>query len=407
MSTGCDIAIVADDLTGALDAAAPFAERGMSTRVAVTLEGLEAALGGDEGAPRVVSVNTGSRHLGRDAAARRAGEAAERLLAQRPRLLLKKVDSTLRGQVVAEAAALRHLAGQRRLLVCPAVPSQGRCVLGGEVWVEGEPLSATAYARDGLSPALTGPLRGSFAAGGVSLVRHVAEAGQPLPMTDCVVDATDDPTLTRIAEQLLEAPGDWLPVCAAGLTQALARSLALPKSLALSKNPTSTRCTGTVSRPAMLPAPARTLFALGSRSPRARRQLEMLREAFPEVPCLPAFSPAGDHKGCRECIIVPGVPADRAASAKAVAAAMAEAVAAARGEARGVLLFLCGGDIALAVLERLGGDYIELAGEWRPGVPLGHVNGDAERPVMTKAGGFGPEDLLVQLLAGIRHSSKA
>ncbi|NIC04112.1 four-carbon acid sugar kinase family protein [Billgrantia bachuensis] len=401
MNTGCDIAIIADDLTGALDAAAPFAEYGMVTRVAVTMEGLEAALVGGEDAPRVLAVNTGSRHLDRDTAARRARKAAEILLAQRPRLLLKKVDSTLRGQVVAETAALQRLDGQRRLLVCPAVPSQGRRVLGGEVWVDGEPLSTTAYARDGLSPAPAGPLVRSFAEDGVSLVRHVAEAGRPLPLTDCVVDATDDATLTRLAERLLEAPGEWLPVCAAGLTQALAVSLALPKGRALAQGQVA------ASRLPALNAPVRVLLAVGSRAPRARRQLELLREAFPEIPCLSAFGPVHGDDDRRECVIVPGVPAGREPSAEAVAAAMAEAVAAAGGEARGVLLFLCGGDIALAVLERLDGDYIELAGQWRPGVPLGHVNGDAERPVMTKAGGFGAENLLVTLLAGIRHSSQA
>ncbi|MBW6391976.1 four-carbon acid sugar kinase family protein [Billgrantia antri] len=394
MIAGSDIAIVADDLTGALDTAAPFAERGMTARVAVTLEGLGAALSASGGPSRVMAVNTGSRHLGRDAAARRVEEAAERLLELRPRLLIKKVDSTLRGQVVAESLALRRLTG-RRLLVCPAVPSQGRCVQGGEVWVEGEPLSATAYARDALSPPLTGPLDRGFAVDGVSLVRHVVEAGRPLTVTDCVVDATNDATLMLLAEQLLEAPGEWLPVCAAGLTQALARSMAL------------TRYTATASRTFALPEPVRTLFAVGSRSPRSCRQLEMLRAAFPEVPCRPAFGPVSDADDRGECIIVPGVLADRAANAEAVAAGMANAVAAAGGKERGVLLFLCGGDIALAVLERLGGEYIELAGEWCPGVPLGHVNGDAGRPVMTKAGGFGPEDLLVTLLAGIRHSSKA
>ncbi|WP_104203699.1 four-carbon acid sugar kinase family protein [Billgrantia saliphila] len=395
-----DVAIVADDLTGALDAAAPFAGRGMATRVAVNLEGLDMALAAGEGTLQVVAVNTGSRHLGRDAAIRRAAEAAERLQASRPRLLLKKVDSTLRGQVVAESVALRR-ASMKRLLVCPAVPSQGRCVLDGEVWVDGEPLSATAYARDALSPALAGPLDRGFAADGVSLVRHSLEAGRPLPVTDCVVDATDDTSLTRIAELLLEAPDAWLPVCAAGLSQALALSPALTRGLALPRG------LAEMPRPPSLPVPARILFAVGSRAPRALRQLEMLRESFPEVPWQPAFGPGCGDVDRRVRIIVPGVPADQAPGAEAVAGAMAEAVAAAGGSERDGLLFLSGGDIALAVLERIGGKFIDLLGEYCPGVPLGHVNGDVERPVMTKAGGFGEEDLLVRLIGRVRHSSKA
>ncbi|WP_234283484.1 MULTISPECIES: four-carbon acid sugar kinase family protein [unclassified Halomonas] len=396
MNTRCEVAIVADDLTGALDAAAPFAERGMATRVAVSLEGLEAALADGGSAPRVVAVNTGSRHLDADTAARRTREAAERLHACQPRLLLKKVDSTLRGQVVAEAVALRR-SGGRRLLVCPAVPSQGRSVVGGEVWVDGEPLAATAFSRDALSPPLAGPLDRAFAAGGVPLLRYVAEAGLPLPAGDCVADAADDATLARLATRLLDAPGEWLPVCAAGLAHALAQCLAPAQCRAWPP---------WASWPPSLPEPARALLAVGSRSPRARRQLDLLREAFPEVPCQPAFGPGGadGERGVR--VIVPGVPAGLAPSAEAVATAMAEAVVAAGGDERGVLLFLSGGDVALAVLARLRGEYVELFGEWCPGVPLGLVNGDAGRPVMTKAGGFGAEALLVRLVEQVRHSSR-
>ncbi len=393
MKRGCEIAIVADDLTGALDAAAPFAERGMATRVAITLEGLDAALATGDAIPRVVAVNTDTRHVARDAAARRAAEATERLLMVRPHLLLKKVDSTLRGQVVAESVAVQRIDG-RRLLVCPAVPSQGRFVLGGEVWVEGEPLSASAYARDALSPSLSGSLERAFAEEGVPLVRHVPESSLPLPSTDCVVDAADEATLSSIAKRLLEAPREWLPVCAAGLTHALAQGLAPGPSLA-----------GTVSPPT-LSEPIRALLAVGSRSPRARRQLERLGERFSNIAWLSVFDVGRVDAEPGVRVLVPGVSSEATMRAEAVADIMAEAVVAAGGGERGGLLFLSGGDIALAVLARLRGEFIELSGEWCPGVPLGYLNGDVERPVMTKAGGFGQEDLLVRLVERIRHSSR-
>ncbi|MGQ4879958.1 four-carbon acid sugar kinase family protein [Billgrantia sp. LNSP4103-1] len=400
MSQACEVVIVADDLSGALDAAAPFAQHGMATRVAVTLEGLDAALSTSRRIPQVVAVNTGSRHLDRAGAARRAAQAAERLLEHRPKLLIKKIDSTLRGQVVDESVALRRLGEPRRLLVCPAVPSQGRLVRGAEVWVDGEPLSATAYARDALSPALAGPLDSAFEAEGIALERYDPDACRHgaaplLPTTDCVADASDDAALARMADQLLEAAREWLPVCAAGLTRALAHRLAAAQDRAATPRPLS------------LPEPSRLLLAVGSRAPRARRQLERLREAFPDIPWLPVFGTGHDDAEQRMRVIVPGVSAGETPSAEAVAAGMAAAVAAAGGEAHDTLLFLSGGDIALAVLERLHADFIDLKGEWVSGVPLGNVNGDARRPVMTKAGGFGPEELLVRLVEGIRHSSRA
>jgi uncharacterized protein YgbK (DUF1537 family) len=61
------------------------------------------------------------------------------------------------------------------------------------------------------------------------------------------------------------------------------------------------------------------------------------------------------------------------------------------------LLFLTGGDIAMAVLSRQGVSYITVEAEWSPGVALGYLDGIPRRRVMTKAGGFGDPQLLVRL----------
>ena len=55
-----DVAIVADDLTGALDAAAPFAGRGLKTRVLLDIERVASAVGSDI---QVLSLTSESRHL--------------------------------------------------------------------------------------------------------------------------------------------------------------------------------------------------------------------------------------------------------------------------------------------------------------------------------------------------------
>lgn len=388
MKGGCKVAIVADDLTGALDAAAPFAERGLATRVAITLEALDATLAAGAALPDVIAVNTGSRHLSSEDAAQRVVQAADRLLACRPRLLIKKVDSTLRGQVVGESLALRQLAG-RRLLVSPAVPSQGRVIRGAEVFVDGEPLSATSYARDELSAPLSGPLDTRFTEYGLPMVRHVAQPGAVLPQQDCVVDAEDDASLEHVAANLLKATDAWLPVGAAGLTRALAQ------------------CLAGAPRAVRLPAVQRILLTVGSRSPRAQRQLAWLHDAFPAIPRLRALAASEVPDAAQGVLLViPGVPNDVAPSAEEVAGAIAGAVARLTASQPGSLLFLSGGDIAMAVLERVEGRFIDLRGEWCPGVPFGYIDGDTGRPVMTKAGGFGQDDTLASLVKTIRHSSK-
>src|SRR5215217_1866341 len=96
-------AIIADDLTGALDAAAPFAMRGISTAVALNVEGLPQAIA--TGA-RVVGVSTDSREVAPEA----AREAVARALAALPAdtALFKKVDSRLKGNIEAELDAIPH-----------------------------------------------------------------------------------------------------------------------------------------------------------------------------------------------------------------------------------------------------------------------------------------------------------
>ena len=106
-------------------------------------------------------MNASSRHLA-PAAARGVVEASgRRLLAWTPRLVFKKIDSTLRGPVPDEVAAAMEVFGRRSALVCPAFPAAGRVVRGGEVLVYGEPLRETEYVRDLRTPPPPNPWKRS------------------------------------------------------------------------------------------------------------------------------------------------------------------------------------------------------------------------------------------------------
>ena len=113
------IAILADDLTGALDAAAPYADRGLDTRVATTPESL-----GELGSPipTVLSVCTQSRHVPPDRASRRI-EATSRMVSEyHPAFWFKKIDSTLRGNVASEILAAIAASGLGQAVICSAMP---------------------------------------------------------------------------------------------------------------------------------------------------------------------------------------------------------------------------------------------------------------------------------------------
>ncbi|MCE8052493.1 four-carbon acid sugar kinase family protein [Billgrantia desiderata] len=364
----CRVAIVADDLTGALDAAAPFAARGAQTRVVIAPERLEAALRAwGEAPPEVIAVNTESRHLSAAEAAERVAAVTRRLAPLDPGVWFKKVDSTLRGQVVAESLAMRDVV-PRRLLVAPAVPAQGRTVREGRVWVEEEPLG--------------GSLDRVFAAAGVPLVRHARPCDAPLPEGDCVADAEDDSELACLYDAVLRAPGYWLLVGAAGLATAVAQ-----------------RCFGLLrAAPCPLAGVERVLYALGSRAQRTLEQERRLREHDPALARLTALK--GGDQAATAVLLTPGADDGNALAPSQMAAAMGEAAARAVlrwPQVATGLLFLSGGDIAVAVLSRLGATTIAVEAEWAPGIALGRLEGAPQRLVMTKAGGFGDPDLLVRL----------
>ncbi|WP_163559121.1 four-carbon acid sugar kinase family protein [Halomonas sp. NO4] len=378
----CRVAIIADDLTGALDAAAPFAARGASTRVVIDLSKLAEALASWEEPPAVVAVNTESRHLPPAAAAERVERAARLLVPLAPTVWFKKVDSTLRGAVVAECLALRRVV-ERPLLLAPAVPAQGRIVQGAEVWVDGAPLASTAYGQDARSAPPLGPLDRLFGDHGVTLTRHRSGPGQALPAGDCVADAASDTDLAHLYDRVLSGGPARLLAGAAGLATAVAQ-----------------RHVGRLCGPTrLLEGVTAHLFAVGSRSPRAREQLARLCAEVPAPTTVEALAVSSASGRSSAEVVIPGGDSSAFHDPERVAAAMAERVAVAvTAWPSGVyLLFLTGGDIAMATLRRLGVTSIAVQGEWAPGVAVGWLDGDRRRRVMTKAGGFGDPDLLARL----------
>lgn len=381
--SGCLLAIIADDLSGALDASAPFAARGADARAVIGLEVLAATLEAWQGEwPDVIAVNTESRHLSAHEAELRVSEAVRLLKRANPQQWFKKVDSTLRGQVVAECRALVDALGTT-LLLAPSVPAQGRVVRNAEVWVGGTPLADTAYQQDARSTPLVGPVDQVFSASGMPLLRYRAGQEAQLPCEHCIADAGSDEELSALYDRVLDAGTSRALAGAAGLAAAIAQ-----------------RFFGQPDAPfRSLQSVNSVLFAVGSRSPRAAEQFQRLRQRVPALSVIEACVDAPfNNPALDACAVVPGEGAERTASD--VAQTMANQVALITSTWKGdeeSLLFLTGGDIAMAALSLQGVSYINVEAEWAPGVALGYLDGDRRRRVMTKAGGFGEPQLLVRL----------
>ncbi|SDE46998.1 four-carbon acid sugar kinase family protein [Sporomusa acidovorans] len=120
------LAIIADNLTGASDAGVQFRKFGYSTQVMLDYELVSPCTGID-----VLSVNTDSRKVPPDVAYERVYRVAEELTELGFKRFYKKIDSTLRGNIAEEVKAMMQSLALPFAIVVPSYPAHGRIVENG------------------------------------------------------------------------------------------------------------------------------------------------------------------------------------------------------------------------------------------------------------------------------------
>ena len=394
MSDGLRVLIVADDLTGAMDTAGPFAQRGLKTTVVPEpLAANPAALPHAQ----VVSLDTGTRHLSPEQAARRVADCVARFAAEPFDIVFKKIDSTLRGNVVSETLALLRTCGRNAALVAPAFPAQGRTVRDAMVHVNGTPLPETGFARDALSPPPLKPLTEVFEdAVGPGKVGTWSPAGKrgAIGRSIVIADGETDADLRAALDTARPQLGRMLLVGSAGLGNALARSLGkAPKA----------------HQPLNVSGPV--IFVVGSRAVQSREQVERLRTLAGTVVIeAPNGVVAGEPKiGGALQIVLEAVPdASGEGDAEQVARSLSAAALQMVRRTGSRALVATGGDTAIAVLLGSGCSAAEVLGDLMPGLPYARITFD-KRPLwlITKAGGFGGRDTLYEVALQLRGGSHA
>lgn len=141
--------IAADDFTGALDTSVQFSKQGYRTCVTTAYPPDPSAFCEDVD---VLVADTESRHLSPEEAYDRTYRWTRLAKEQDVRLIYKKTDSTLRGNVGAELRATMDAGGRSKTIFAPALPRLGRTVSGGEVFFQGVPLTSTVFAKDPFTP---------------------------------------------------------------------------------------------------------------------------------------------------------------------------------------------------------------------------------------------------------------
>lgn len=144
-----ELLIIADDYTGAIDTGVQLTKAGICTMVTTGPDLLNA-----EHWSKVTAlvVDAESRHLSPAAAYQTVYSLARQAVKSGINCIYKKTDSTLRGNIGAELAAVMDATGSNTLLFAPASPDLNRLTIGGVQYVNGHPLSETSFAKDPFTP---------------------------------------------------------------------------------------------------------------------------------------------------------------------------------------------------------------------------------------------------------------
>ncbi|CAN5489691.1 hypothetical protein BH23ACT3_BH23ACT3_07570 [soil metagenome] len=408
--TSPTILIGADDRTGALEAAGAVADAvGRRVAVVVGVDRLDEAP--DDSVAVVVDI--GTRHLTPAAAARRARD----LDAVPARQHVHKIDSTLRGNWAHELLA-RLASGARPVLLVPALPALGRICRDGLVLVDGHPVVNGPAGRDPLAPPVSSRPADVLVSAGARAgdVVHVTPAtvGEWVlrPVGVAVCDASTDHEVEAIALMAVDRPD----VLLAGTSAMASAAVACSRRRA---EPGFAAATALAA-----PTSALTLVVCGSLHPLV---FEQVRRAVTRGSATVIASPIPNgvtdgvpdgvsdgvsdvvndrvvpdarNGGPLQPVIVLSPPRGPGPVDPVEAASMARHLAARARELERVLdpdvLVIIGGDTPAAVL---GHDTMVMGGTVTPGAPWGCRVGH-DRPVITRAGGFGGPDALVELLWG-------
>lgn len=399
------LAIIADDLTGAMDCCGYFGRLGFSAAVCLTAPSASASV--------VLAVTTNSRAAAPAVARASVVEAVKRLATRR---IFKKIDSTLRGNIGVELGAVMAEWGAEKTVVAPAFPDMGRTTIRGVMLVDGVPVSETQFADDPVLPVKesslpsllqrsTGRDVGSLSvreveAGPGALHARIATAVQDV----WVCDVTQPAHLRTIVGAAALAEGRWLLCGSTGLARETHLLLGEPGRKRERGRPGRSAGSALALVGSLNPVSAAQLLEARDRlaligldfDPDASAARNMSSHIIPKI-----INQAKGFLAEGRPVAVSSTFSPRRPEMKEGAPSFLADIAERLMEVHSVSgLFLSGGDVAWAVCRRLGLSSISVWGEVEPGVPAGVADRDGRDPVriVTKAGGFGTRGVILKSL---------
>lgn len=361
-----NIAIIADDLTSAADAALPFYNKGANCEVVCKYHMI------DNIDVDVISVDSNSRNLSQ-AKACDAVSTLSALLSSRD-ILLKTIDSTLRGHIKPEIKAA-FLAGNRtQVVIAPAFPAAGRTTIEGFQYVDGILVSNSSYSNDPAHPCkhsqiidlVDSSLGKSIVLPADATATMVKRAMQDYAVI--ILDAQTQLCLNQLVAYIPN-PNQVLWVGSVGLSYAL-----------------SQRCELSDISRTSLGNNKKVLVVIGSANDISKQQKELLDyqeiSLDQDVRSLNAF----------EDVAIITAPKEHIGSSKRLLEQLSVQAAKVLKVGNYDALIATGGETTHAILQQLCVESFSIIDEFEPGFPMG-ISSNANLPfplvIGLKAGGFG------------------
>lgn len=134
------IAVIADDLTGAAELAGIGLRYGLQTVMSTVVNS-----GTDT---ELLIISTDTRSVSEEEAVHEMAGVTEEVMKLKPVLIFKKVDSVLRGHVLAELTAQLDVLQLKKALLVPANPALGRTITGGIYYYKDQPIHLSSFSHD-------------------------------------------------------------------------------------------------------------------------------------------------------------------------------------------------------------------------------------------------------------------
>ena len=408
-----ELLILADDFTGALDTGVQFAVKGISTLVTLQWDARLLASG-----ISVLTVDLETRHLSPNEAKQKVLCLTQQAIQAGVPYFYKKTDSTLRGNVGSELAGMMQALNSDKLAFVPAFPKMGRTTQGGVQFCNGIELDHTTFRLDPCDPMLTGNIPEILHKQTpipTKLIPLGASAESTPSTSPCIYiyDAVTDSDLHQIALSFQHQGIPKAMAGCAGFAQELPTLLQLPQR-----------------KPSIPARSKRILTVSGSVNATTFAQLqrgiqdglsvhlpgpEMLEDTY----CESADAQALVNELVEEvqcglpCVLTcAACPADRARTLWyanshgidehtvpfRIAARLGQLTQMILCESRPDTIAVFGGDTLYAIMQRLACTPLEPCDQIFPGVVRSIAYTEfGEFSLVSKAGGFGDENLLAEL----------